>query len=133
MNTLMEIFSYLFPTGVGSAITWVYSRNVYRARKRKEVHDIYQEMYNDVCTTLTKNQDENRKLYRAIARLEKAVTQATVCRHWPDCPVRDELQESRRRIVGELDGQPPPKKKSRVRAAPRPDEPGHTGPAPGSD
>lgn len=90
----MQILAMLFPAGIGSIVTWMFSRNLYRAKKKKEVHDIYQVMYNDVCTTLTHIKDENRKLYQIVERFEKAVLKATDCCYWDDCPMRHELQES---------------------------------------
>ena len=94
MDMFMQILAMLFPAGLGSIITWMFSRNLYRAKKKKEVHDIYQVMYNDVCTTLTHIKDENRKLYQIVERFEKAVLKATDCCYWDDCPMRHELQES---------------------------------------
>ena len=94
MDMFMQILAMLFPAGLGSIITWMFSRNLYRAKKKKEVHDIYQVMYNDVCTTLTHIKDENRKLYQIVERFEKAVLKATDCFYWDDCPMRHELQES---------------------------------------
>lgn len=115
MFTLIQILGILFPAGAGSFITWMFSRRLYRAKKRKEVHDIYQVMYDDVCATLTQMQDENKKLYVAVDRLERAVTKATVCNHWDDCPMRDELQEQgTNHAVKPHHRQPANKKKSRV-------------------
>ena len=94
MDMFMQILAMLFPAGIGSIVTWIFSRNLYRAKKKKEVHDIYQVMYNDVCTTLTHIKDENRKLYQIVERFEKAVLKATDCCYWDDCPMRHELQES---------------------------------------
>lgn len=71
MDVFMQILTMLFPAGIGSIVTWMFSRNLYRAKKKKEVHDIYQVMYNDVCTTLTHIKDENRKLYQIVERFEK--------------------------------------------------------------
>ena len=94
MDMFMQILAMLSPAGIGSTVTWMFSRNLYRAKKKKEVHDIYQVMYDDVCTTLTHIKDENRKLYQIVERFEKAVLRATDCCYWDDCPMRHELQES---------------------------------------
>lgn len=94
MDMFMQIVAMLFPAGIGSLVTWMFSRNLYRAKKKKEVHDIYQVMYDDVCATLTHIKDENRKLYQIVERFEKAVLKATDCCYWDDCPMRHELQES---------------------------------------
>ncbi len=127
MDTLIQILTYLFPAGVGSFITWIFARDVYQAKKRKEVHDIYQEMYNDVSVTLANIQDENKKLHRAVARLEKAVRLATMCRHWPDCPMRDELPEPERVDTEKQQRQPATKKRARADPGTRAHEPGDDG------
>lgn len=118
MDAFMQIVTLLFPAGVGSIITWMCSRNLYRAKKKKELHDIYQVMYNDVCTTLTHIKDENRKLYQIVERFEKAVLKATDCCYWDDCPMRHELQESAEFANAvKLSGrQPANTKKSRAKA-----------------
>lgn len=93
METIRQIIEMIFPAGIGTAIGWLLSRKVYFAKNEAQIHDIYKKMYDDVATTLTKMQDENKKLYKAIARLERAVNRATSCRLWPDCPIAGELQE----------------------------------------
>lgn len=93
METIRQIIEMLFPAGIGTAIGWLLSRKVYFAKNEAQIHDIYKKMYDDVATTLKTMQDENKKLYKAIARLERAVNRATSCRLWPECPIASELQE----------------------------------------
>ena len=128
MDVFMQILTMLFPAGIGSIVTWMFSRNLYRAKKKKEVHDIYQVMYNDVCTTLTHIKDENRKLYQIVERFEKAVLKATDCCYWDDCPMRHELQESAELAyaVGLSGRQPPVKKKGGTGTYARASKPGKT-------
>lgn len=76
-----------------SVLGWWVNRKLRRAKSAKEIQDVYKTMYENLELTILKFQDENQKLYRAVARLEKAVTRATTCPHYADCPIRDELHE----------------------------------------
>lgn len=93
METIRQIIELIFPAGIGTAIGWLLSRKVFLAKNEAAIHDIYKKMYDDVATTLKTMQDENKKLYKAIARLERAVNRATSCSLWPACPIASELQE----------------------------------------
>lgn len=124
MDTLIQVFGYLFPTGIGTCLGWIFSRNVYQAKKKKQVHDIYQQMYDDVCATLEEQQNENKKLYKAVTRLEKAITKATACKHFADCPVRGELQEQQGTGLKQKRRKSEAKRKTGNDIRARPGEPG---------
>lgn len=94
-DTILQIIQWLIPIGgLGSVMAWVVKRDTRKDRAIKEKNDIYKEMYDNLSGTLMDLQNENKKLYRAIARLERAVTRATTCRHYGDCPMRIELQDA---------------------------------------
>lgn len=94
-DTLLQIIQWLIPIGgLGSVMAWVVKRDTRKDRAIKEKNDIYKEMYDNLSGTLMDLQNENKKLYRAIARLERAVTRAVTCRHYGDCPMRIELQDA---------------------------------------
>lgn len=78
-----------------TGLSWWLNKKLRQAKTAKETQDIYKTMYENLQSTILKFQDENQKLYRAVARLEKAVTQATTCKHYDDCPIREQLQEHR--------------------------------------
>ena len=65
-----------------------------KARQGTDIDAAYLDNINMFREELIKIQNENRKLYRAIARLDRTVAKATSCRHWDDCPIRNELQKS---------------------------------------
>lgn len=98
METLTQIFGYLFPTGLGAAfgwmLNWYRNRKIFKAKQGTDIDTAYLDNINLLREELIKIQDENRKLYRAIARLDRTVAKATSCRHWDDCPIRNELQKS---------------------------------------
>lgn len=48
---------------------------------------------NIIQQTLIEFKDENKKMYKVVARLSAQST-ASVCRYYDHCPVRDELQKS---------------------------------------
>lgn len=78
-----------------TGLSWWLNKKLRQAKAAKEIQDVYKTMYENLQSTILKFQDENQKLYRAVARLERAVTKATSCKHYDDCPVRDQLQEHR--------------------------------------
>lgn len=78
-----------------TGLSWWLNKRLRQAKTAKETQDVYKTMYENLRTTILKFQDENQKLYRAVARLERAVTQATTCKHYDDCPIREQLQKHR--------------------------------------
>lgn len=91
-DVMMQIVQWLVPIGgLGSVVAWVVKRDTRKDRAVKEKNDIYKEMYDNLSGTLIDLQNENKKLYRAIARLERAVTRAVTCPHYDGCPMRTEL------------------------------------------
>lgn len=116
----MQILGSLFPAGlgaaIGTAIGWFFNRRLSKARNGGDVDAAYMDNIQNLRSDLLNSINENRKLYRAIARLDRTVARATTCRHWNDCPIRDELQKS----GSDGDNLPAPKrqpaKQKRVRA-----------------
>lgn len=98
MDSLMQILGSIFPAGLGTAVGavlgWLLNRRISKVRKVGDIDAAYMDNINQLREELIKIQDENRKLYRAIARLDRTVARATSCRHWDDCPIRNELQKS---------------------------------------
>lgn len=102
----LELLRWLLPGGcIVTLCGYILQRKVHRAQQKKEVESIYKTMYEETKESMlalmeeikelrneqTKRDEENRKLYRAISRLERAVSLISTCRHYDDCPVRDEL------------------------------------------
>ena len=98
MDFLMQILGNLFPAGlgaaVGTAVGWLFNRRLSKARNGGDVDAAYMDNIQNLRSDLLNAINENRKLYRAIARLDRTVARATSCRHWNDCPVHNELQKS---------------------------------------
>lgn len=94
-ETLTTLLQWLIPAGgFGTVIVWLTSKNLRNVRTAKEVHETYKVLYENIQQTLIELQDENKKMYKVVARLERAVNRASVCRYYDHCPVRDELQKS---------------------------------------
>lgn len=102
----LELLKWLLPSGCFVTLCgYILRRRVNQAQRKKEVESIYKAMYEETKKSMldlmeeikqlkeeqTKRDEENRKLYRAISRLERAVSLVSTCRHYDDCPVRDEL------------------------------------------
>jgi hypothetical protein len=96
MEWLSNILEWLIPSGaLGTIAIWLTSKTVRAVRTTKEVHDTYKDMYDDIRSTLIDLQNENEKLYRAVARLERVLARAYTCRYYGTCPMRDELQRQK--------------------------------------
>lgn len=91
---LLSLLQWLVPAGgLGAVAVWITNRTLRATRTNKEVHNAYKAMYEDVQATLLTLQNENKKLYKAVNRLERTIARASACPHWGDCPIRNELQE----------------------------------------
>lgn len=96
-ETIITILQWLIPSGsLATVIIWLTNKTLRNARTNKEVHDTYKLMYEDVKRTLIELKNENKNLYRAFARLERAVSKASTCNHYDVCPIRDELQQQQK-------------------------------------
>ena len=93
-EVLSNLLNYALPSGLFvQLLNWMLSFRKRKARDMGEIDTLYIDNINKLREELIKTQDENRKLYRAISRLERAVSKATACRHFAGCPMRGELQE----------------------------------------
>lgn len=126
MDSLMQILGYIFPAGLGTALGatfgWFLNRRLSKVRQGSDIDAAYLDNINMLRDELIKIQDENRKLYRAIARLDRTVAKATSCRHWDNCPIRNELQKS-----GQDDSHPLSKRQPAKRKTIRSDPPARSG------
>lgn len=94
MYTWFDMLVTLISSGVLFSLgTWFVNRKVNNTRQKKEIFDYYKSISEDLQTTLEKLQDENRKLYRVISRLERAMSMVSTCKHYADCPIRGELRK----------------------------------------
>lgn len=107
METILGILQWAIPTGgIGVAIGWLVNRKVNNAKAKKEIHDTFKQMYEDVSATLLKLQkeneklnenvqelrDENSRIRRALNRLSKAIEAIPLCDYHIQCPVLSELR-----------------------------------------
>ena len=96
MYSWMDVLMAAISSGtLFTGLSWWLNKKLRKAKSAKEIQDVYKTMYENLESTILKFQDENQKLYRAVARLERAVTKATTCKHYNDCPIREQLQEHR--------------------------------------
>lgn len=129
MELIWNIVTYVLPTGAAvQLLNWLRTRKLAKARQAGDIDAAYLDNINLLRQELIKIQDENRKLYRAIARLDRTVAKATGCSHWGDCPVRSELQKSK----PDNNPQPPHKRHTAKPPSIRPD-PDASAPQPGAD
>lgn len=92
---IMQILQWLVPSGIaGSFWAWMKWKENRKVLAAKERNDAYKEMYDDLSGTLIDLQNENIKLYKAVRELNRTIQKAGTCKHYADCPIRDELQKS---------------------------------------
>lgn len=93
-ETLTNILQWLIPSGaLGTVVVWLTNKTIRNLRTVKEIHDTYKVMYEDLHNTMLEIQGDNKKLQRAVGRLERAVSKVSSCRYYPNCPVNIELQQ----------------------------------------
>ena len=87
MYTWFDLLVALISSGVLFSLgTWFVNRKVTNTRQKKEIFDYYKSISEEL-------QDENRKLYRVISRLERAMSMVSTCKHYAECPIRGELRK----------------------------------------
>lgn len=107
METILQILQWAIPSGgIGAAISWFVNRKVNQAKSKKEIHDTFKKMYEDVSDLLLKIQNENEELHatvndllekdaltrRALNRLSRAIEAIPLCEYHAQCPVLGELR-----------------------------------------
>lgn len=104
LDILLDLLRWAAPMGLGGTVVWLVSRDVRRASAARQVHDTYKQMYEDVSQTLTELRTDYDRIYTICTRMERALSRASVCRYWPQCPIRDELPDGTpgkpQRVVG---------------------------------
>ncbi len=115
LDTVLQWLQWAFPYGLVGAVAWLFSGKIRDARAAKEVHDTYKAMYQDVSRELQEMRTDNEKLYKALTRLERAISRANSCRLWPDCPIRNELQDTKNSRASKNPGRYPHQVQHRIR------------------
>jgi hypothetical protein len=107
METLTNILQWLIPSGsLATVVVWLTSKTLRNLKKTEAVHDTYKKLYEDLKGTLIDLQDEINRLYKETNRLRQAVTKASTCIHYRDCPIKYEL-------LREQEGDTKPKSRKR--------------------
>lgn len=89
MDKVVELLMYCLPSGVFASIaTWLVNRKLYHTRTRKEVHDTYKAMYEDLSNTIINQQQQTNELRKTLAKLQQALVTATTCKYYSRCPMR---------------------------------------------
>ena len=100
-DALLNFLMYALPSGfLGAIVNWWLGRRKRKVQDMSDIDGLYIESTNKLREELIKTQDENRKVYRdigrlerAVSKLERAISKATTCRHFDDCPIRNELPD----------------------------------------
>ncbi len=109
MDNLISILQWVIPSGgLGAVIAWFTSKTIRNIRTKKEEHDTYKVLYDDISETLKTLQDEMGNLHKELGRFRRAISKIYGCRYYPNCPVQHELQNSEGNI-----------RKNRTRKSPR--------------
>ena len=110
METILQILEWIIPAGgVGTAIGWFWNRKVSQAKSKKEVHDTFKQMYEDVSKALlslqkkydelsekfNESKESEARFIRAANRLSRAIEAIPLCDYHSQCPVLVELQDDK--------------------------------------
>lgn len=94
MEWIITALTYALPTGfLVSLATWLVNRKVFAAKGKKDEQNAFVEMYNELKKLLEDESAEKNRLYRAVSKLERAVSLIGNCKHVDNCPVRHELRK----------------------------------------
>lgn len=105
METILQILPWL-GTVLGTVFGWILNRKVSQARSKKDIHDTFKQMYEDVSVLLLamqkKNEElneqinelkeENARTRRTTNRLTRAIEAIPLCDYHSQCPVLSELR-----------------------------------------
>ncbi len=109
MATILQILIWVLPSGgIGAAISWICNRDARTARTARETENIFKQLYEQEGQTLLQMQKRNEELSskldelmreipdlrRAVNRLQRAVQSAKRCKHYDDCPIKNEMTDS---------------------------------------
>lgn len=104
---VMEILQWAIPSGgIGTAFGWLINRRLSAVRIKKEIHDTYKTMYEDVSVlvlnvqkkyeecieTINELREEKNRTNRALNRLSRAIEAIPLCDYHGQCPVLAELR-----------------------------------------
>ena len=107
METILQILQWIIPSGgLGVVGGWFLNRRVSQARSKKDIHDTFKQMYEDVSVLLLAMQKKNEELNeqinelkeenvrtrRTTNRLTRAIEAIPLCDYHSQCPVLSELR-----------------------------------------
>lgn len=107
MEAILQILQWIIPSGgLGVVGGWFLNRRVSQARSKKDIHDTFKQMYEDVSVLLLamqkKNEElneqinelkeENARTRRTTNRLTRAIEAIPLCDYHSQCPVLSELR-----------------------------------------
>lgn len=107
-DIILQVLQWAVPGGIGGAVVWLFDRKGWKAETAKKVHDAYRAMYEEMSKDLTKQREQNERLYkevegmrntnlrltRSVNRLSNAIETVQRCSYHDNCPVLLELQLS---------------------------------------
>lgn len=101
MELVYEVLAYALPSGfVGSVVTWLLNRQRLKVSVRKEEHDAFKHMYDDLKDEVYELRKEYGQLQAAYNRLQmqynrlyRIIGNIARCDFYDSCPVRGELSK----------------------------------------
>lgn len=110
-------WTYLLTTALGSGglasiLTWLFNRELYRAKSVRDKEGVWKEMYESNNQTLLQQNDEIRQLRDCVSRVERMLFRISACRYYDACPVKPELQVYKTSFATRQPGQSPVTRKT---------------------
>lgn len=93
MEQIFEIAQWVITGVLSPVVLWLVHRQAREVRTKKEIHDTYKQMYEDVSKALIQTRNDNEKIFEKLGKLEQAVSMAASCPHYAICPVTAKLQK----------------------------------------
>lgn len=110
MDAFIRILEWLIPAGgIAGGLTWLLNKTLRNLRTTKEIHDTYKTLYEQISKTILQLQDEVSDLHRELGRFRRAVSKASACRYYDNCPVQHELLREQK-----VDTKPKDRKRQRT-------------------
>lgn len=100
-EAFLNFLMYALPSGFAvQLLNWIAGHRKRKAQDMGDIDALYIENIGKLREELIKTQDENRKVYsdigrleRAVSKLERTIGKAAACPHFDACPIRGELPE----------------------------------------
>lgn len=91
--------------GLASVITWLFNRELYKARAVRDREDVWKGMYESNKETTIKIGQDYERLLMEFIDIKRLVVKVVDCKHYAQCPARYELRDYKQKYFRQPHGQ----------------------------